>query len=246
MSDQVDIDPTPVIATKQIPIEEYAATLRLQRSLQSLHTYSNSFRTALRLFDFAGEQLSASTSDMASHVQKMIAEPDPKAASEYLDRVMTYNAWRNIACRDGAMSLYHFRKAMHYITGDSDCKTVKALIEPQHTRLAIKRFDAAFPDFEALRHAIAHQSELWKGLGGYLKNSIRGGYTKGSISVKGESGLSSMTNHRQFTMTFEGRLVAYEMSEQTFNRLIEIQNQFYAGFRKAQQALAPPDGKGDP
>lgn len=238
MSNLITSDPAPHIVTTAIPKAEYDATLRLARSLNDLHRYVQSFKSALRLFDFSRERQIASAQETAVKIQQLMSNPDPKAAREMIDESLIHSDWCNIACRDGAMTLYHFGKTLHNIRAAlGECKTVNSMVEPAPLRHATKQFEGAFPDFEAMRHAIAHANELWKNVAKYLQNAIRGGYTKGNISISGGSALTSMLNNRHFAMTFEGRLVSYEMSEETLNKMVEIQNEYYSGFREAENKL---------
>lgn len=244
MLNQVSPDPVPIIESTQVPSAERNATLRLQRSLQSMNIYSDSFRAALRLFDFAGEQLSVHFSASLPNILSAVTDPPlgldtaaQEALREVLDKQQLYTSWRNIACRDGAMSLYHFRKTMQFIRGNRDCTLMRSLVDAAYTRRAERNFDLVFPDIEGMRHAISHQGELWKGIAGYLKNTILNGYKSGSVEIEGECGLSSMCNGAQFSMTFEGRLVSFSMNEASLTRLIEIQNEFFSGFREAERKL---------
>lgn len=152
---------------------------------------------------------------------------------------MTYSQWCNIACRDGALTVYHFGETLKHVrSAMKDAKSIADMVDPNSLRLVTKKFESSFPDAEALRHAIAHASDLWRNVFHYLKNAITGKVTSGTISISGTNvALQYALNQRRFCAIREGRLACYEMSEQTLNSLITLKEEFYSAFRPAEQKL---------
>jgi hypothetical protein len=71
--------------------------------------------------------------------------------------------WVFVAGRDGAMSIYHFAKSMEGMMAFlGQCPTVLDKVDRTKLRSARKMLRELFPDFEAVRHAVAHAGELMK------------------------------------------------------------------------------------
>ena len=152
-------EPAPRFVTTGLSEKERDATATLARSLGGLDNYVRDFHAALALFDFAEAQ--ALNSEAHDTIQ-----------------------WCFIACRDGAMTIYHFGQTLQYVREAlRSCPTIKSLVDPKLLRLTSKKFDARFPDFIPLRNAIAHRSELWKNVANSIKNALTGVHTGPPIVV---------------------------------------------------------------
>ena len=138
------------------------------------------------------------------------------------------------------MTIYHFGRTLRHLRAAlGSCPTVNSLVDPQSLRLVSRKFEARFPDFERLRHAIAHSSDLWKNVASFTRNAFTGGLT-GPLIVVAKGARIVMHNNlvnRQFSMTFEKQLVSYEISIETLNHLISLKNEFYSAFRPAEKKL---------
>ena len=215
LSEPIVSEPSPRLITTGFEKKEREATSSLVRSLGDLDNYVRDFHAALTLFDFAEPQWLNAEQD---HVKQ----------------------WSFIACRDGAMTIYHFGQTFQHIRAAlGSCPTINSLVDSQHLRLTNKKFESQFPDFEGLRHAIAHASDLWKNVSSFARNAFTGKLT-GPLVVAAKGGRIAMRNNlinRQFSTTFETRLVSYEISAETLNRLISLKNEFYSAFRPAEEEL---------
>jgi hypothetical protein len=138
------------------------------------------------------------------------------------------------------MTIYHFGRTLHYVRAAlGSCPTANSLVDPAPLRLTSKKFDAQFPDFISLRHAIAHASDLWKNVTSFIKNALTGVLAGLPIVIARGARVvirNSLFN-QQYSTTFEGRLVSYEISAETLRRLIIIKNEFYSAFRPAEKRL---------
>jgi len=138
------------------------------------------------------------------------------------------------------LTIYHFGQALQYIRdGLGACPTARSQIETNLLKLAQKKFNAYFSEFEDLRHAIAHVSELWKNVQNFAKNAITG-HISGSIQITAMNASVVIRNNlvrRKFSTTIDKRLVSYEISAETLNKLISVKNEFYSAFRPAEVYL---------
>lgn len=67
-------------------------------------------------------------------------------------------AWSSVACRDAAMTLWHFGDALKFIQRAlKKCPSLKTQHKGRALKAAIDRFWAALPFANEVRHATAHQ-----------------------------------------------------------------------------------------
>jgi hypothetical protein len=181
----------------------------------------NKFRDALHLFDYCNMQNSVLPGGSSS----------------------VFMAWCFLAARDAVMSVWHFRNEMMAANNFAKLSTY---VEPQIDWTAIheahSKFDLYFPDFAAVRHAVAHAGELAKNKTSFEQNAFSGDYEGAGIQIKNakrmviEDGLQNRT----YTCTHGGRIVHCEISGTSLVRLHEIMGHLYRGFTSGPSATSPP------
>ena len=125
----------PRLNEEGLPEAERETARNISSALMSLMSYIESFRDALALFDFCDTL-------------------DKRAAGN--------NAWKFLAARDGAMTIFHIGRAMaavHEALDARSCPALLAMIDIPALRLARRRLEGLFPDFEELRHSVAHAGD---------------------------------------------------------------------------------------
>ena len=160
----------------------------------------------------------------------------PKNIQESFDRERSklFTDWMMIASRETVMGIYHFAKAKEAFK--VSLKAIENIeVDWKEIRSATKKFNRYFPDFENMRHAVAHSAELTKDRQQYDKNSFSGDYDNGLISATGVEGLvlSGGLMNRSYTMTFQGKIITLEITKTTLQNLYEIYNDFSHVARKA-------------
>ena len=203
LSEPIESDPLPQLVTTGLPERERHATFSLVRLLHNLDEYTQQFHAALNLFDFALSQ---------------VLNPEQRHVRQ----------WLFIACRDGAMTIFHFGQTLKYVKAAlGSCRTVNSLVDSQSLRLVSKKFDARFPDIESLRNAGAHASELWKNITSLTRNALAGRLNEPFITATEVEDVIIQGNlsNRQFSMTIEKQLVSYEISTETLFNLISLKNE---------------------
>ena len=194
----------PRISTSFFPDREAEAIGHLSLALSSLNSYVINFEAALALFDFCGAIRAAS------------GVPPQGPLS---DRIMLMS-WRFLAARDGAMTIFHFGKTLQAIRrfGFSNCPTFKAKLDHAQLRIGEKLFRQWFPDFEKVRHSVAHSAELSRDSKSHMRNSVRG------VLIR------DVLNERNFQNSYAGRVLSYDIDTTTLLHLKSVRNRVYAAF----------------
>jgi hypothetical protein len=95
-----------------------------------------------------------------------------------------------------------------------------------------KKYRAAFPTFEKVRHAVSHSSELFRDKETAKTNSARHGFVGMGISITNVDTfvISNSLMDRNYTNTIDGKVVSYEISETTKSIVYDCVNTFISGF----------------
>ena len=214
----------PRLYVKGLPEEERDAADTLFFLILDLDKYACNFEAAINLFEFArAEALTA------GHNQAV--------------------QWSFIAARDGAMTIYHFGQALQHMRNTLGlCPTVKSLVDPRVLRLAGKKFNSRFRDYESLRHAVAHSGDFWRQGVDVIRNAMKklrvGPFVL--VSKNAHVVIRESLLDRRFTTTIEGRQVSYEISGETLKNLVGIKDEIFSAFRPAEKRLAELASKTDP
>jgi len=208
-------DNVPRINPNRFPEKEQQSAYACESCLRDIASCVRDFKYALALGDFCAFQM---------RIQQ--ANPRPGLGEELFP-------WQLIACRDGAMTIYHFAKAMDGAnTWAKTCPTMSPLIDHAHLKNAFKLLGSYFANFEAVRHAVAHSSELIKNRKWIDEHSFTGSYQSENINLVNVNKLvmRNVIEGRTFTSTFNGSIQSYEMSQATLDKLSEIATEFYLAF----------------
>lgn len=201
----------PFIDALSLPEQERRSAGLISGSLTNLRGYHDDFVGALQLFNACSHQL-----------EHKIGQRD------------LLIKWTLIACRDGAMTIYHFGKTLEHIRAlFGPCPTLRKRTDHTKLRAATKLFEDNFPTFHHIRHAVAHTAELTKNIEAFEKNAYRGELRLGGISIGSHDGafmLSGAVNGRSFTMTREGEILSYEISQKTADNLRSVVSEAFSAF----------------
>jgi hypothetical protein len=206
----------PSINLELLPLEEQMTAWRLSAiGLRGLLVYCRGFQVALSLFDFANANI------------------DPKGKEpEY---GLPFKEWLYLAGRDGALTIFHFGKAMRQIRNVifASCPVLASHLDRQAFKSVVGLFEKNFPRWEAVRHAVAHHAELHIDPLIAEEHSIR-------TSPGAWRSFSNMLVGRRFSHTFEKGTCEYELSQETLERLHEIRLDYYEIFTPVVVPRAAP------
>lgn len=205
-----------MVDISRIPQSEREATWINISSVNNLIGYVEDFGAVCRLYEFC-------------------------KSSRYTDRENSdYLKWSLVAGRDGAMSMYHFWMILSG-TNFRDCPTLRNFIDFCKLKDARKKFKQAFPDIEKVRHAVAHRAEIRQTLKKTTKNSFSGSISMPGININNVKNFSISDSFidNKFHCTINGKIITYELSINTLNKLTEITCDYYVGFQDVIKNLSP-------
>jgi hypothetical protein len=128
--------------------------------------------------------------------------------------------WSPIACRDAAMTIWHFQDALDYmLRALKRCPPIKTKERERALRSVIGRAAVAFP--KKMRHVTAHATSHIGTPQARKQNALRG------TSVI----LQNSRIGRKVIHSVEGRELSFEMSNATIQTLKTIRNIVFAIFR---------------
>jgi hypothetical protein len=148
--------------------------------------------------------------------------------------------WCLMTGRDGAITLFNRSKLIEAVKGMvGQIASIRPKVDHQKLKLAKKRFDAAFPGVENIRHAVAHAGELVSSPYEMRRNSATKGFTNPNLMAKGTLFLGGSFIEDRFTLTHEGEVFSYSVSTASVRKLESIRDQFFEGFAAFFNAFTP-------
>lgn len=144
--------------------------------------------------------------------------------------------WMLVAARDGAMSIYHFGKSLEAIrAGFGRCPTYRKAVEHTKLKQGSKDFEAAFPGFIKLRHAIAHNAELGETKEKAAANAAKGPFDQFGVNIgEGASiGIGNGLSNDTFFCSIDGTMVSYKINASSLKALINVKDTLDQAFAPA-------------
>jgi len=151
-----------------------------------------------------------------------------------------FSGWELIASRDAAMSVFHFAKSMEALKANlHQCETLKSAVDKAAMRAATREFTSRFPQYEPIRHAIAHHGELRRSVAVEAKNAASGPFDKGGLKVAdGAKGLHLTGSlNGEMLVTIEGHLLTFKLDEECLAGLRAVASSFNDCFLEASRAI---------
>lgn len=242
----MDVNLDFISAPKDIPDEEKEAASIVYGNLRQLGEFQRKFAAALSLFDHIeirhDEYYAVKKRADALFLRAMEHVGTPEAQGAFAEYEQIEAAWReefgrmsgwiNIPARDAGMTIFHFAKTIEGLRQMPHCPTLRERCDAPSIRIAAKLFNGWFPHFRYVRHSIAHSGELWSTLHWYRKNIIIGPMQSHGFSTKGPTKIQMMDNihGRTVTNTYLGRLVSFDLSQQSLNHLTEVKSRLVNAF----------------
>ena len=223
----------PVINTDALPHAEQHHAGHANALLFMLNYYVRSFEAALQLYETAAETIAH-----ASHAFKRDANDN--AANEALEIL---DGWPVIAARDGAMSIYHFRKTLEGLDACiGQLPSLHAATNRPHRKRARRVFEARFPHFIKVRHAVAHSGER-SGLA-YDEHVFSGSWSNGHMTFPHANTMDitliDVLSQRQYSNTWGNEVVSYKIDIDSLTALASSRDEAYLAFTASAVPLMPP------
>ena len=213
----------PLILVGQDPLERGNAS-RLMTNLHRLAITVNEFDYSLALFD----QTSYDGTSALHNIQNLRNPGTEKQRQARQDqKLLLYkaSAWNRIAVTDGAIKLYYFAKAMKAcIKLFKLCPTIHLEVELSDLEALCDEFEQNFPDWKNCRNAVTHEGDIF---GDEMsKHVTKDQYSSPSVTAPPGNLITELRGSR-FTTTWQGKIVGYDISIETLNKLRDITNRFY-------------------
>jgi hypothetical protein len=193
-----------------------SASRRCEQSLRNISDNKTRFAYAIELFDFA-----------AVPTRRLLA---PRGAG----KARRNQQWREIAGRDGGLSIYHFRSSLQAVTTwVSKDRNLLSRVDCDKLRDAGRLFDLTFPETKYLRHAIAHSADRLSTEKWVKEQTHSATYhlsTDPTQTMQAQFILGEHFDGRVFRSMWRGNFVSYELSERTLEALTTVESGVIASF----------------
>jgi hypothetical protein len=211
----------PQIDRGRIPADQMAAFLHVSQLLAELGLYERRFLLAVYLYEYS----QTAGWELRDDWEKM----------EW--SLWTTGGWQQIAARDGALTIYHFGRAIEGLRESfRPCPALSDQVDHLKIKHAYKVFKSAFPDFIEIRAAVAHVADFSGTTQKKFFHSVKGLFkTKwfSSTNPDGLTWLAGNMNGNTFAVTLEGKAYTYDLSLQNAERIRGIKLQIFSAFDAA-------------
>jgi hypothetical protein len=213
----------PDIDRGHIPADQMPAFLHIMTLLAELGLYERHLLIAVYLYQY---------SIQAAH------EITDFATLEH--SLWTTGGWQSMAARDGALTIYHFGRAIEGLKNSLRfCAALNSQVDHRKIKNAGKIFDAAFPDSKAIRDAVAHVADLSQTVEKKTSHAVKGPFKKkwfSSDDPEGITWLPGNMNGHTYAVSFQGKALTYDLSLENAAKLRAVKNQIYSAFEAARKA----------
>lgn len=199
----------PVVMRFDLPEREKHAAFLLQRRLDSLADYIENFVSAINLFEFCRDNISAKSSQH------------------------DFRNWQFIAARDGVMTIYHFGKSVTHLNDIlNKIPSVSRNVDTKALRNARKDFSSYFQKIDEIRNAVAHEAEKYQNQDKFRTHSFSGSSSQHGIKISRSSNImiSNTISDRKFVVTYNGQMHACEISTSSLEKLKGIAAGVFGAF----------------
>jgi hypothetical protein len=220
--------PPPMFDHNKFQTEQQNAVAQSNVLLAMLNYYVRCFEADVQLYEFSAEQNTKARLSFEG-------DPSDKNADATLELM---DGWPVIAARDGALSIYHFRRTIDGIDETlARTPSLAGMVDAAARKSARKMFQAAFPDFTNVRDAVAHSGDKSRTKDKREEHAFRGEWQNSQMAFLHGDGtpievtLVDVLNNRQYSNTWEGRVISYEISLASLEKLAAIRGEVYRAFQ---------------
>jgi hypothetical protein len=196
---KIDWDDAPRLDLSGVPEAEMKDASLLAFHLISLASYVHQFWHAIRLMD---------------HCEELDDEEEEGYPA---------TAWTEMAARDAAFTVYHFRATLHAILHCvTHCPSISPSVRTKALEGVTRQFSKEFPYAKEVRHAAGHVADRMFKPAELDKHGLEdGGVYAGAVW------------HRALIFSYEKKIVGLDISEKNLDRLIALKSKVYAAFADA-------------
>jgi hypothetical protein len=224
----------PHINIDRVPELEREAAWTINNLLNNLDYHLRCFAAAVSLYKHAAEL-------------HKIVDPEGEPNTHLYSEV--HDAWRRVAGRDGAITLFHYEKTFKGIyQALRACPTVAKLVNRSALDDGASIFRRRFPDATPLRHGVAHMADLAANVPKYLRHAFTGDYDgppPRGLKLRGVEKVmvSDYLQGDVFTTTWGKKIVSYEVSSESYDHLMASAQKIWQAFEEPTIILSLPSEK---
>lgn len=210
------------------------AVSSLTTNLSVLDLQAVSFHAALELIAYSNELVETARTSRGQAT-------DDQTRDNLRERGKTFAEWKMIACRDAAMTVFHFGKALESISF-KELPAFREYVDFDLLRKARRQFETDFPEIEKFRNSIAHSGENASKSERPLfdKGIAEPGFTVpagSSIAMQGTLVGDQITSTAFHPHTKEVLLLSVAVNADALNKLLAIKTMVLQAFLPLQKAL---------
>jgi hypothetical protein len=201
--------------------DDLERALIIHRQFVELGSMLQRFGYAVDLFDYCNAEIE-------------------RAAQEYGRRDRRYkefndsrHGWQQIAAREGGMTICDFGKVIASIKHNrQECKALYSRIDGKELEIIWREFRATFKDRVDIRDAAAHPVDFFKTPEDIAENALFSDYKNHGLSLENPNAcvIKGVIDGRTVLYTVGNRVVEYELSANTLDKLLHFKSRICAVF----------------
>jgi hypothetical protein len=211
----------PQIDRSRIPADQMPAFLHIVQLLAELNLYERNLLLAVYLYEYsqtAGWELR-----------------NDFARMEWA--LWTTGGWQLMAARDGALTIYHFGRAIEGLRNSLGfCPALSSQVDSRKIKNAQKIFESRFPDNIEIRNAVAHVADFSQTTEKKTSHAVKGPFKTKWFSSEdplGVTWLPGNMNGHTYAVTFMGKPYTYDLSFESASKLRDVKVQIFSAFDPA-------------
>lgn len=214
-------------------------TVRLaSNQLSSLASLVRRFADALALVDFCEAQIAQAQATKKDTVDRQAAGAHTgfEATQAFREAIGYPLAWISMAARDAIITIWDFAETLHGLrSAIRRSPTLAAYISDEALDASISWFHTEFPDAKSMRHAAAHNADT---VNRPNQHSFTGSVELPGVQMENSKNIIiSAISGRTVIVTREGKVMQYDITEGTLQKLYGLQQQIYRNVLPAAEAI---------
>ncbi|MFN0043496.1 MAG: hypothetical protein ACKVSF_09840 [Alphaproteobacteria bacterium] len=208
----------PEINRSRIPAEQMPTFRHIVQLLANLNLYEQNLLLAVYLYEYS-QSASWELRDDFTRLESV---------------TWTTGGWQLMAARDGALTIYHFGRAIEGLRDSfRGCPALRDQVDHNTIRQGYSEFKSAFPHFIEIRAAVAHVADFSQTTEKKARHSIKGLFSAKRFSSSDPAGITWLPgnmNDHTFAVTLNGEPYTYDLIPESVDKLRKIKIQIFSAF----------------
>jgi hypothetical protein len=202
------------------PEDEFELACLLQTNLFHLSHHVSVFKTAVELADYCD-------ATRGPYRAKMLHAGDNIAEAWEASRINhQFVKWKQLAARDGAITLYNFAETKQVIDKQkAQCPTIFPHVDRKTLKRANVLFNKAFPGLADIRLSVAHAGKLAKSEEESARHRVPGSKVQ----------ITQMLADRRFSSSVNSKMASYDLTAESAAVLEAVTDEIYRAYAPAAE-----------